>query len=156
MPTRRWQGKVITGPDEEMLDQVVQDLEREQELERRVRETWGEGGTGSRERMTRLCRHFPTLRGADGVDPWDPERLVRWLLTSGAPTGGSRHAAKFALLVWNSREDWGAYARRPIAEGGLGLSDVALEPFNPVDAMATWDNEHQDAFRLWCELPFWP
>jgi hypothetical protein len=41
MPTRRWWGKVNSGNDEEMLDRVVQDLERQQELERRVRETWG-------------------------------------------------------------------------------------------------------------------
>jgi len=152
MPSRRWERGTITGDDEGALDRVVDELEQQRVKSIRTVDEWGVG----EQRMVSLCQRFPTLRTADGTDPWNPDRLLRWLLTSGAPTGGSRHAAKFVLSVWNTSTDWGAYARQPVSEGGLGLVDVEFEAFNVVHAMGVWDDEHQAAFMAWCELPFWP
>jgi hypothetical protein len=44
-------------------------------------------------KMTALALSFPTLRDADGVNPWDAERLEAWL-RSGAP--GTERSARAA------------------------------------------------------------
>jgi len=126
---------------------MVRQLEEAKERSERTTALFGLEG---RDRMASLGLRFPTLKNADGVNPWNPERLVRWLYLSGAPTGGSTHAAKFLLTVWNSSEDWGLYARE------IGIPEATWAPFNVVRAMGVWDEEHQAAFRLWCTYPFWP
>ena len=59
----------------------------------RLRERWGEDDAT---RMTLLCRSFPTLREADGVEPWDPHGFLSWLAS---PEAG--RAAHHAALSWD-------------------------------------------------------
>lgn len=153
MYTKRWKNSVITGESAEAVDLVIQQLEAAAEQTQQRDALWGKD---YRTRMTRLCWSFPTLVHADGVNPWDPERFLRWLLTSGAPGSGARHAAKFVLQVWNSSTDWGLWARTSPEKDGLGIEGAELAPFNVVDALAVWDQDHADAFRTWVHLPFWP
>lgn len=128
-------------------------IERARALEADRKTTWGDD---NRVAMTRLCNLFPTLVGVPGTDPWTPHELLRWLLTSGGPTSGSVHAAKFVLQVWNSAADWQALARAPVEDDGLGIDDARLTPFNVVAALGTWDHEHTSAFLRWAYTPFWP
>jgi hypothetical protein len=153
--SRNFGGGVITG-DADVVDRAVDELELVRAQQRAVVERWGAGGVAAGGRMTRLCNAFPTLRGVPGTDPWNAMRFLEWLCASGAVTGGSRHAGRFVLQVWNASDDWGALAGAPVAEGGLGLKGVELLPFNVVDALASWDSDHTRAFRDWVELPFWP
>ena len=147
MATKRWNGGTLTG-DAATLNGVAGELELARARSAATAERWG---TEPEERMRRLCASFPTLRGAPGTDPWDALRLVEWLCTSGAVTTGSRFAGQFVLQVWNPTTDWGAQAKV-----SLGLTEVALPPFNVVLALAHWDDDHEGAFRAWAELPFWP
>lgn len=143
----------IHADEASIAARFIDDLEEQRRKQAATRERWGNDAA---ERMRRLCRAFPSLRGVPGADPWDAMHLLAWLCTSGAVTTGSRHAAKFVLQVWNNSTDWAELARKPTAEEGLGLADVEFEPFNAVQALAVWDTEHDNAFRAWCELPFWP
>jgi hypothetical protein len=124
---------------------------RRRELARRAH--WprtSRGDIDTRAAMTQLARSFPMLRDADGIAPWDVERFVTWSCGPQA-TGGSLHASRFVLHVWNSEEDWSAYASSLGIEGAL-----ALVPFNLSAALSTWDEEHAEAFRAWARWPFWP
>jgi hypothetical protein len=153
MYSKRWRNSVVTGESAEEVERVIAQLEASADQAAQRNALWGRD---ERTRMTRLCWSFPTLVHADGVLPWNPERFLRWLLTSGAPGSGARHAAKFVLQVWNSSTDWAAWARESPEKDGLGIADAELAPFNVVDALAVWDDEHASAFRTWAELPFWP
>ena len=149
--TKKWRGRTITG-DAATVERVVDELELQRAKLAATKEKWGEGN----ERMVRLCRAFPTLRGVPGTDPWNALHLLEWLCTSGGVTTGSSHAARFILQVWNPSTDWGALAMKSLSEEGLGLQNVELQPFNVVKALAVWDSEHEAAFLAWAELPFWP
>jgi hypothetical protein len=87
--------------------------------------------------MTALCESFPTLREADGVSPWDAERLEAWLL-SGAPGHGAHCAGRFVLSVWNSYDQW-----------RCGRFDLH-------EALSCWDEAHRRAFLAWSARPWWP
>jgi hypothetical protein len=153
MASRSWKGRTITGPDEATIDEVIRQLEQQETREARRRELWSDD---SRVAMSRLCNRFPTLVGVPGTDPWDAGELLRWLFTSGAPTSGSVHAAKFVLQVWNASQDWEAFVRLPLEKGGLGIEGATLSPFNVVSALGVWDEAHAAGLRAWLELPFWP
>jgi hypothetical protein len=87
--------------------------------------------------MTNLAKSFPTLRGADGLDPWDPEKLEEW--TCGpVPGSGAFYAAQFVLEVWNKLVSW------------------KCGPFRAVKAVNSWDHEHLAAFQAWVNNPWWP
>src|SRR5262245_44215047 len=88
-------------------------------------------------KLTALALSFPTLRGADGVSPWDAERLEAWL-TSGTPGHGARCAGRFVLSVWNPYCEW------------------KCGSFELHEALGCWDNKHRDAFSAWCAQPWWP
>lgn len=116
--------------------------------EERRRELWGEIGPGA---MTRLARLFPSLRYADGIEPWDSLTLLRWGLSG--KSHGEALAAKFVLSVWNSTTDWEEIARD---------HEIITEPdrhfsrFDIYEAMGVWDHEHVTAMLAWLQLPFWP
>lgn len=80
--------------------------------------------------MQALASRFPTLREADGVSPWDPEKLDAWACGP-KRTGGGWHAAMFVLSVW-----------RPHAQWRCGRFSAAL-------AMQVWDEDHRAAFAAW-------
>jgi hypothetical protein len=90
-----------------------------------------------RERMTALAESFPMLGQADGVHPWDADRLESWLL-SGAPGSGARSAGRFLLSVWNPYHPWRSGA------------------FDLHEALGCWDNHHRAAFTAWVRAPWWP
>ena len=88
-------------------------------------------------RMTALGLSFPTLAHADGVSPWDPERLEAWL-RSGAPGHGAQCAGRFVLSVWNSYHEW--------RSGRFDLQE----------ALGCWDAQHRAAFVAWAAKLWWP
>ena len=148
---RKWQGGVIPG-EANAVERAVDVLDQQRAQRAAAIERWGDA---QRERMTRLCRAFPSLRDMPGTDPWDPRRFLRWFCSSDVTTAGD-HAGRFVLLVWNSSYDWAEWATTPEADGGLGLSEIELRAFSVVDAVRRWDNDHMKAFQAWVEVPFWP
>ena len=88
-------------------------------------------------KMAALALSFPTLADADGVGPWDPDRLEAWL-RSGAPGHGAMCAGRFVLSVWNSYHDW--------SSGRFDLHE----------ALGCWDAQHRAAFVTWVTKPWWP
>jgi hypothetical protein len=106
---------------EHIRRKIVEQHERQLDRAAQKRALWGEIGPES---MTRLAKMFPSLRDADGIDPWDSLRLLEWLCGP-APTSGSSEAALFVLGVWHDL-DWGEAARQELPEracsvcGGLG------------------------------------
>jgi hypothetical protein len=109
-------------------------------------ERWGSSDSDS---MTRLARLFPTLADADGIDPWDVDRFLRWACTADL-TSGALHSVCFCLQVWSARCDW----RKVAAE--QGLNGAHLESFNLVQACGVWDEPHRAACLAWLEAPFFP
>jgi len=73
------------------------------------------------------CR-FPSLRGAPGVAPWDPEVLDAWA-TGPTCEPPARHAVRF--LLWN----WG------------GTWEVGA--FDALAALVWWDAHHREIFVYW-------
>ena len=86
-------------------------------------------------RMTNLARTFPSLQGAPGVRPWNPEELDRWAASVAAH--GERVTASFILAVWN-RSEWPS------------------GPFDVMVALRVWDLPHREAFLAWASDPWWP
>lgn len=104
--------------------------------------------------MTALCAHFPSLRGVPGTEPWEVVALLDWLVNSGAPTSGSRHAALFVLSVWSSGPtDWEEVAHVNEVPNSDRLRDIR---FDLTHAWAVWDDLHRDAVLAWLLNPFYP
>jgi hypothetical protein len=97
-PVRRRRVHGERSPRAEAVDRMVDDLELQKARRAATLERWG---TQNHEQMKRLCKSFPTLQVADGLEPWDPIRFLRWLCTSGAVTTGSRLPGKFVCRVWH-------------------------------------------------------
>jgi hypothetical protein len=89
-------------------------------------------------RMSALALSFPSLRQADGLAPWEPERFAQWM-RSGAPGHGAKCAGQFVLGVWNPSTRW---------KGG-GRFDLH-------EALTIWDEDHRTAFLAWARAPWWP
>lgn len=90
--------------------------------------------------MTQLARAFPSLRQADGIEPFDASDLAQWAL--GGKSHGESCSVRFILSVWNCTE-----AR----DGAFGLPY-----FDVQEALGVWDRHHQQAFAGWVEAPWWP
>lgn len=121
-------------------------LARSRAFAQRKRERWGDD---SQQRMTRLVRRFPSLADADGVEPWDATRFLRWACDADM-TSGRLQAVRFILQVWNSSTDWTETA------AAQGLDGRHLTAFNVVHACAVWDDDHRAACLAYIELPFQP
>ena len=89
-----------------------------------------------RERMTKLARSFPCLRGARGVDPFEPEELNRWAV--GGASHGERVTASFLLAIWDSSTEW---------ETGR---------FDVMEALRVWPPSHREPFLRWAADSWWP
>lgn len=98
------------------------------------------------QQMTDLCRRFPSLRDAPGVDPWDQFAFARW--ASGPISAGERLAAAFVLGVWSGNS--------PTADGPWNTGEYSVGTFDLHTAWATWDGNHKAAFLFWVVNPFWP
>ena len=94
--------------------------------------------TCTEQRISALAQRFPTLRkGAPGLAPWDPEQLDQWGSSPG-PSAGGRHAVRFVLAVWHDGPHWRS------------------GPFNLIQALRVWDDEHLEALRSWLGAPSLP
>ena len=89
-----------------------------------------------RDRMTELVKSFPCIRGAPGVDPFEPKPLDR--RAAGVASHGERVTAQFVLAVWEAATAWEA-----------GRFDV-------MEALRVWTPTHRRAFLEWAAEPWWP
>lgn len=150
-----WRGARVSG-DEHAVKSAIAEMEAAAKRSALRRERWGPDlGPHA---MEILAASFPSLVGVPGTSPWDATMLLRWLCTSGAPTGGSRQAARFVLGVWNSHSDWSELAEE---EGFLDREKQPeltrlLQSFSVFDALNIWDRQHHNAFLRWAESPFFP
>jgi hypothetical protein len=87
-------------------------------------------------KVQQLASAFPTLLGADGINPWDPNGLDAWACGP-APGHGARHAARFVLAVWNNDAEW-----------ECGRFDV-------VEALSVWGDGQRSVFLAWVLAPWW-
>lgn len=121
-------GRVVDADSPEAAAAVAEQLQRGQAREDRRRDVWGTDGA---EQIVRLARSFPSLRNADGLEPWDAVAFLGWALGP-ACTSGSWHAAMFVLSVWNSTTDWAQVAREEglvatgAPEAGHNTARIAL------------------------------
>ena len=141
-------GRMIIGHPEAVRPMLAA-MERDQERRKHWPQT-ASGDIDTHRAMTALAQSFPSLRDADGVDPWDGYRFLAWLCGP-APSHGMLAAGRFLLGVWNSTTDWREVARELELEG----ADKCVR-FDLFEAMNVWDREHSDACRHWMEWPFWP
>jgi hypothetical protein len=74
-----------------------------------------------------IAESFPSLARADGVSPWNPNRLDVWASEFGR-TDDAVYAARFLLRLWNSDCDW-----------ECGRFDAQI-------AIRIWDRVHRRAF----------
>lgn len=104
----------------------------------------------AKSRMTLLCQSFPTLRGAPGASPWEQRKFAQWA-SGPARTSGSSHAAAFVLGVWN-----GCCFELGDEPAWFQTKPYSVRVFDPVAALAAWDEAHASAFIRWCMDPFYP
>lgn len=136
-----------TTDDDASVERAARDyLARARAFAQQKRERWGDD---SRQCMTRLVRRFPSLGDADGIEPWDATRFLRWACDADM-TSGRLHAVRFILQVWNPSTDWTEVA------AAQGLDGGHLTAFNVVDACAVWDESHRAGCLAYIELPFQP
>ena len=90
----------------------------------------------ARKRMAELAQTFPSLRLAQGVDPFDAEELDRW--ANGPVSHGQRVSAQFVLAVWSPEQCW------------------KCGRFNLMGALSLFDPTHHQAFLTWVSDPWWP
>lgn len=86
---------------------------------------------------TAICRLFPDLQHAPGVDPWIPGELDTWAISDMRPSG-TRANVRFILSIWSGADAdvWKV--------GAFKLSDVAL-----------MDRHGLRALQEWTADPFW-
>lgn len=88
-----------------------------------------------KQKMTELAQTFPSMRGARGIDPFDPQVLNRW--ASGGASHGERVTATFLLAIWDRSTDW---------EAGR---------FDLMEALEVWPPSHREPFLRWASDPWW-
>lgn len=74
-----------------------------------------------------IAESFPSLAKAEGVWPWNPNRLDLWASELGR-VDDAVHSARFLLRLWNADCDW---------ECGR---------FDAQSAIRIWDRIHRRAF----------
>lgn len=112
--------------------------------------------------ITELALSFPTLTNADGITPWDPEKLDAW--ACGGASHGGRLAVQFILAVWHGQMGRLSDKPRktPEKHNWHGTHRWNLDthwrvgPFDAVRAMGTWDERHRSAYISWLINPWWP
>jgi hypothetical protein len=94
----------------------------------------------SKQKMSDFALSFPCLRRADGVSPWDALRLDEWATDS--RSHGERCTAQFVLAIWSGT---------PASE-----CQWKVGPFDLLEALRVWDEDHHRAFLSWARAPWWP
>jgi hypothetical protein len=82
------------------------------------------------ERLPSLARRFPCLKGAEGLDPFDPAALHEWAKGRGAGAA-PYHAALFLLNLY-SAGPW--------------------EPFDVLAAARVWEDADRQMFINWMRV----
>lgn len=85
--------------------------------------------------MTVLAQSFPSLEGAEGIDPWDPDVFSDWA-TRDDTDDEVLWASAFLLSVWEGQDD-------------EVLWDLQ-------GALRDWGPGDHEAFLAWCREPWWP
>jgi len=86
-----------------------------------------------------LALTFPSLRRAEGIVPWDPQRLWRWA-SRGTTSFEASAAAEFILALAGA--DF------------LGSDLASLTRL--LCAFSTWSDGDRAAFFAWARAPWWP
>lgn len=128
------QSMTITGEHSPLIAGLILEQVESAKHEKERVAIWGPI-TGAAN-MTILARMFPMLSQAPGIDPWEPRQLDKWAKTAWDEAG--QHAARFCLMVWNSRAKWKS-----------GKFDLHT-------AWAKWDANHRNAAMVWLTYPFYP
>lgn len=50
--------------------------------------------------VVQVAREFPSLAGADGLNPWDPGRLDQWMLSDDSCSTSGHWSAMLILSLW--------------------------------------------------------
>jgi len=95
----------------------------------------GQNKPTQEEIMVRLAGQFPAMKGAPGIDPWDPMTLDEWG-ASGAASSGEKVIVRFLLAIRNGSEDYWK-------TGPFRLRDL-----NQLD------DANFEAWRTWATRPF--
>ncbi len=85
-----------------------------------------------------LVESFPSLVGRPGVELWNANVLDLSAKRGAWTTGGSIHAVRFVLSVWDPNYKW------------------KVGPFSISQALQVWDGSHHRAFLAWAQKPWWP
>ena len=82
--------------------------------------------------VVHVARQIPSLAGADGLDPWDPDRLDRWMLSDESCSTSGYWAAMLVLALWegtagsypvdDARQAWNAADQRALGRLGASLT----------------------------------
>lgn len=86
--------------------------------------------TGKDIQFIHLAMRFPTLFDADGISPWNPQRLDAWAAEQ-ADDPAAVAAAQFVLALWNRNCQWECGA------------------FDLLTAFENWDLPHRLGFLEW-------
>ena len=95
--------------------------------------------------MSLQAEAFHVLERADGVRPFDAERLYRWAKTPAAGAA-ARHVVRFLLELQSSA------AIKYLDDQHTGTD---LGCFRAVEAIGVWDDENRTAFVVWAQDPWW-
>lgn len=87
--------------------------------------------------ITTLALSFPSLqRFTPRPEKWDVDEFAR---KAGTASTGERHAIMFVVCIWNP-----------------GYAESKGWKFDALDALASWDSKHRNAFNTWAAKPYWP
>ena len=92
-------------------------------------------------RMEQLARSFPCLKDCPAITPWNGEKLQTWVEEQAQTLELPYEVVStvsFLLYLWDPARAW------------------RCTPFNVVDALFLWNQEHRDAFMKWAQDPWWP
>jgi hypothetical protein len=106
------------------------------------------------EKVTALALSFPSLRKAEGLEPFDAVALLRWACDG--KSHGEFVSAAFVLSVWNPDTDWSEVAREEGIEVGTEAKGGTLARFDLHEALRVWDDGNRSAFLRWASSPWYP
>ena len=77
--------------------------------------------------ISKFAEFFPSLGSAEGVWPWNPDRLDNWAAEFDR-NENERHSARYILQLWNPATAW------------------ACGTFDASEATKAWDTAHKEAY----------
>ena len=86
--------------------------------------------------MSQFAELFPSLKNAEGIWRWSPDRLDNWAAEFGC-TENELHSARYLLNLWNPENDW-----------TCGCFDQNV-------ASKAWDSKHREVFLKVSGMTSW-